>query len=467
MAPAWQAKLEASSKAVVEKEERDSRQAKLQQALKENLNILFFDKVTPSSCLCFDPLPDNSILEQNDEPGRQLALQGSKDMPDFPWVTPNEFIRRFGPDIHAIDHRTPIGWWTELGRLDIVYKVSNNETLVFRRRGVHRMPGIDDELGQTLRPPPPAHFFKSMSSQRTQVRKEKKAREERNATMGSGRRSAFLSMPPSPRSSVYLTATTANGDDSSSDIEVSEIEDLHAPMKRARESSTSRENTFPFKRIKGGSSDIEVSEVTHRDLNKRTRGRYESHVDAFSYTRAESSRDIDPSSSSIFNQSPSPMIVDSQDLSVFEVPPYMHTRPPSSDNSDLPPSSPIPSPDQQNDDTNSSPPSSLPSLPSQPPNLSRPKKDVTWHHGLYCVDVVNGFERMGSKSFKGLSKAERFNKVFPGRHYADSTVRDAQKQWTRASNSAKETALAYGRSSDGLWRVFSAQHPIKNRKSNV
>lgn len=69
--------------------------------------------------------------------------------------------------------------------------------------------------------------------QRTQVRKEKKAREERNATMGSGRRSAFLSMPPSPCSSVYLTATTANGDDSSSDIEVSEIENLHAPMKRA------------------------------------------------------------------------------------------------------------------------------------------------------------------------------------------------------------------------------------------
>jgi hypothetical protein len=74
---------------------------------------------------------------------------------------------------------------------------------------------------------------------------------------------------------------------------------------------------------------------------------------------------------------------------------------------------------------------------------------------------------MGSKSLKGLLKAERFNKVFPGRHYVDSTVRDAQKQWTRASNSAKETALAYGRSSSGLWRVFSAQHPIKNRKSNV
>jgi hypothetical protein len=51
MAPAWQAKLEASSKAVVEKEEQASRQAKLQQTLKENLNILFFDKVAPPSRL--------------------------------------------------------------------------------------------------------------------------------------------------------------------------------------------------------------------------------------------------------------------------------------------------------------------------------------------------------------------------------------------------------------------------------
>lgn len=53
-------------------------------------------------------------------------------MPDFPWVKPDEFICRFGSDITAIDHRTPIGRWVELGRLDIVFKVANNDTLVFR-----------------------------------------------------------------------------------------------------------------------------------------------------------------------------------------------------------------------------------------------------------------------------------------------------------------------------------------------
>jgi hypothetical protein len=51
MAPAWQVKLEASLKAVVEREEWALRQVKLQQVLKENLNILFFDKVTPPSRL--------------------------------------------------------------------------------------------------------------------------------------------------------------------------------------------------------------------------------------------------------------------------------------------------------------------------------------------------------------------------------------------------------------------------------
>jgi hypothetical protein len=58
----------------------------------------------------------------------------------------------------------------------------------------------------------------------------------------------------------------------------------------------------------------------------------------------------------------------------------------------------------------SSPPSSPPSLPPQSPSgclsKSRPKKDLPRHHGLYCVDVINGFEQMGSQSLKGLSKAE-------------------------------------------------------------
>jgi hypothetical protein len=83
------------------------------------------------------------------------------------------------------------------------------------------------------------------------------------------------------------------------------------------------------------------------------------------------------------------------------------------------------------------------------------------------MDVVNGFKRMGSKLLKGPSKAEQFNKVPPSRHYMDSTVCNAWKQWAYASNSAKEMALAYGHLSGGLWCIFSAQHPIKNQKSKV
>jgi len=64
------------------------------------------------------------------ERGRQLVLQGCKDMPDFPWVKPEEFIHHCGSDIVTINHRTAIGRWVELGRLDIVYKVPNNDTLI-------------------------------------------------------------------------------------------------------------------------------------------------------------------------------------------------------------------------------------------------------------------------------------------------------------------------------------------------
>lgn len=61
-----------SAKAAVEREERAERQAKLQQALKENLNILFFDKVMLVYFTCFNK--SLTFLLQNDEPGRQGAL---------------------------------------------------------------------------------------------------------------------------------------------------------------------------------------------------------------------------------------------------------------------------------------------------------------------------------------------------------------------------------------------------------
>jgi len=55
MPPIWQAKLEGSSKSAVAKEERAGRQALLQQALEENLNILFFNQVIVSlkPCILF------------------------------------------------------------------------------------------------------------------------------------------------------------------------------------------------------------------------------------------------------------------------------------------------------------------------------------------------------------------------------------------------------------------------------
>ena len=363
-------------------------------------------------------------------------------MPDFPWVKPDDFIHRFGQDIVAIDHRSPIGRWVELGRMDIVYKVSNNETLIFRRRGVRRMPGIDDEVGQIRQPPSPAHFFKGISGQRTAVRMERKARERNGLVVGSR-------CGPSPLHS---------DDGGSSDVEVSEITDGRVLMGHTGiQSSADVISSKHSQPSDGGSSDIEVVE-TGSDFSSQAHNSDTSHSHALFRGSSGSS---------------SPITVDSPTPS----PPVMQSRPPSSADSDPQTYSPLvfagsscpTSPEQSNYCMDSSPSPSLSALPPQSSNgippKSRPKKDLPWHHGLYCVDVVDGFEKMGCTSLKGLSKSERFDTAFPGRHYAGSTVRDAQKQWERASNSAKEAAIAAGRTTSGLWRVFSAQHPIKQQKS--
>jgi hypothetical protein len=205
--------------------------------------------------------------------------------------------------------------------------------------------------------------------------------------------------------------------------------------------------------------------------------RQDSHSDTPAHKRVKPS--IGSSRSPFASRSPSPMMVDSWTSS--EEPPSMHPSVPSfSASSSSLPSSPLwfpshsSSPERPNyhptfaltPSLTGSPLRSLPSISStiSPPTSTR-KKDLPWHHGLYCVDVVDGLERMNSKSLKGLPKVERFTAAFPGRRYVDSTVRDAQTQWARASNSAKEAALTAGQTTQGLWHVFSAQHPIKTKRS--
>jgi hypothetical protein len=299
------------------------------------------------------------------------------------------------------------------------------------------MPGIDEDSG---RPPPPAHFFKSKSSQRTEVRKEKKAREERCTSMGPQCLSAFPSMAPQTSLS-YLATTAADDGSGSSDIEVSEIMDHRGHMKRVSDGSISHVDATPYKPV-----DLSIN---------------------------------------VSSCSPSPMIVDpwppsacrSSPTMPSDAPPLTHSKLLSSPPLWFPDSSLSASPEQPNGYVLSSSPTSLKHYPtSSPPTqssqsslcsqpASRPQKELPWHHGLYCIDVVDGFKRMASRSLKGLSKVERFKAAFAGRHYAETTVRDAQNQWTRASNSTKEAALAAGRTTQGLWRVFSAQNPIKNKRS--
>ena len=105
------------------------------------------------------------------------------------------------------------------------------------------MPGIDNEVDQILQPQP-VHFFKSMSSQCTQVCKKKKACKGSCAVPGSGHLLAFLLATPHPSTPAF------NNDGGSSDIKVSKVMDHCDLMKHAHDGQESHLDTPAHKQIK-------------------------------------------------------------------------------------------------------------------------------------------------------------------------------------------------------------------------
>jgi len=53
----------------------------------------------------------------------------------------------------------------------------------------------------------------------------------------------------------------------------------------------------------------------------------------------------------------------------------------------------------------------------------------------------------------GLSQKDAFSEAFPGRPWVRRTFQDNKRQWLNiATPSAREEAIAAGRTPDGLWR---------------
>jgi hypothetical protein len=82
-----------------------------------------------------------------------------------------------------------------------------------------------------------------------------------------------------------------------------------------------------------------------------------------------------------------------------------------------------------------------------------------WPTEFYAVDIVEGFEFISEMAALGSLIEDAFGIQFEGIPYVKTTYNDHFRRWTHASQSAKDKALAAGRTSAGLWSKFMAENP--------
>lgn len=81
---------------------------------------------------------------------------------------------------------------------------------------------------------------------------------------------------------------------------------------------------------------------------------------------------------------------------------------------------------------------------------------ASWPHGMYTVDMVDGFLKMDNPMLisRFPSQSDRFEDVF-GCKYKQSTYGDQKRRWKRATEQQRQAALGAGRSTTlGLWSTF-------------
>jgi hypothetical protein len=114
-------------------------------------------------------------------------------------------------------------------------------------------------------------------------------------------------------------------------------------------------------------------------------------------------------------------------------------------------------------------------------DVSEQSDEVTvskiWPTEFYAVDIVEGFEFIQEMMALGSIIEDAFEIQFEGIPYVKTTYNDHLRQWTSASQAAKDKALTAGHSPAGLWSKFMAANPapyatrkaakkrIKNAKS--
>jgi len=82
-----------------------------------------------------------------------------------------------------------------------------------------------------------------------------------------------------------------------------------------------------------------------------------------------------------------------------------------------------------------------------------------WPTEFHTVDIVEGFHFIHEQGFLGSLIEDTFSIQFEGNRYVKTTYNDHLRRWTHASQSAKDKALAAGRTPAGLWSRFMAENP--------
>jgi hypothetical protein len=114
--------------------------------------------------------------------------------------------------------------------------------------------------------------------------------------------------------------------------------------------------------------------------------------------------------------------------------------------------------DDNGDDGNTSTQSTPPSTPGGPKN-----DKGSWMKGLHVVDMVDRFVKMDSPDIAHLpTKEARFHTVFGKEHsFAPSTYDDQLRRWRSVTEAERQRALEAGRTSEGLWTVFTKNHSLR------
>ena len=105
----------------------------------------------------FLKLPDQFL--QDGEEGEHHALQGSADMPTYPYVNFQPLLPRFCHAITTIQYHVFLQVvWTSVGHLNHVFNVEGVKTIILHQKGVTKMPGLNEEVELVLKPLIPPHF---------------------------------------------------------------------------------------------------------------------------------------------------------------------------------------------------------------------------------------------------------------------------------------------------------------------